>query len=69
MTRVTSIRDILEDRVPVGPTEVGGWIRTHRQSKRVSFIELSDGTSVGNLQLVLDPNSPEYQAEIGRAHV
>ncbi len=58
----TSIRDILEDRVPVGQTEIAGWIRTHRQSKRVSFIELSDGTSVGNLQLVLDPNSPDYQA-------
>ncbi len=62
MARLTTIREILEDRVPVGAMTIGGWIRTHRQSKRVSFIELSDGTCAGNLQLVLDPTNPDYQA-------
>lgn len=61
MPKYQSIREIVEDRVPVGPLELAGWIRTHRQSKRVSFIELSDGTSVGNLQLVVDPQLPGYQ--------
>ncbi len=61
MARLTAIREILEDRIPVGAQEVGGWIKTHRQSKRVSFIELSDGSSVGNLQLVVDPAMPSYQ--------
>ena len=61
MPRFTAIRDILQDKIPVGPLELGGWIKTHRQSKRVSFIELSDGTSVGNLQLVVDPTLPGYQ--------
>lgn len=66
MARFTAIRDILEDRVPVGHLELGGWIRTHRQSKRVSFIEMSDGTSVGNLQLVVDPTLPAYQESVAK---
>jgi asparaginyl-tRNA synthetase len=60
MTQLTTIRDILEDKVALGLLTVGGWIKTHRQSKRVSFIELSDGTCVGHLQLVVDPNLTGY---------
>jgi asparaginyl-tRNA synthetase len=62
MTHRVSIREIFEDKVEVGALQLAGWIRTHRQSKRVSFIELSDGSCVGNLQLVLDPQNPSYQA-------
>ena len=60
MPKYVAIREIVEDKVPVGALELAGWIRTHRQSKRVSFIELSDGTSVSNLQLVVDPQLPGY---------
>lgn len=37
---------------------VCGWIKTIRKSKRMCFIELNDGTSLKNLQLVVD-NSNE----------
>jgi asparaginyl-tRNA synthetase len=47
--------------MPLGSLELGGWIKTHRQSKRVSFIELSDGTCPAHLQLVIDPNLEGYQ--------
>ena len=60
MANYVSIRDISNDKVPVGALELAGWIKTHRQSKRVSFIELSDGTSVSNLQLVIDPQLAGY---------
>ena len=60
MPKYVAIREIVDDKVPVGALELAGWIRTHRQSKRVSFIELSDGTSVSNLQLVVDPQLPGY---------
>jgi asparaginyl-tRNA synthetase len=60
MVRKVSIREIVSDRVPVGSLSVSGWVRTHRQSKRVSFIELSDGSSVQNLQLVIDPTLEAY---------
>ena len=33
---------------------VCGWIRTLRESKTVSFIELNDGTTIKNLQLVIE---------------
>ncbi len=33
---------------------VEGWVRTRRGSKKVSFVELNDGSTVKNLQLVID---------------
>jgi asparaginyl-tRNA synthetase len=60
MATTTSIRDILEEKVQLGTLELGGWIKTHRQSKRVSFIEMSDGTCCGHLQLVIDPSLAGY---------
>ena len=33
---------------------VCGWVRTARDSKNVAFIELNDGSSFGNIQIVLD---------------
>ncbi len=33
---------------------VCGWVRTSRNSKTVGFVELNDGTSLNNLQVVLD---------------
>lgn len=57
-----SIKEILNGAVTLGPIEVRGWIKTHRASKKVAFIELTDGTSVRGLQLVLDPLSENYQA-------
>lgn len=60
MTRLLTIRDIIDDKVALGLLELGGWIKTHRQSKRVSFIELTDGTCASHLQLVVDPNLAGY---------
>ncbi|MBR5468475.1 MAG: asparagine--tRNA ligase [Firmicutes bacterium] len=34
--------------------EIGGWIRTMRQSKNVSFMEVNDGTFFKNVQVVFD---------------
>ena len=31
-----------------------GWVRTHRQSKNISFIALNDGSTVHNLQIVIE---------------
>lgn len=35
---------------------VCGWVRTWRDSKGISFIELNDGTCLKNLQLVAEKN-------------
>lgn len=55
-----SIRDIHHDKVAPGRYTFSGWVRTHRQSKNVSFIELTDGTAVKGLQLVINPALESY---------
>src|ERR1043166_58366 len=42
-----------------------GWIRTRRDSKGgFSFLELNDGSSQGNVQVVADGKLPNYETEI-----
>src|SRR5262245_31080776 len=44
---------------------VQGWVRTRRDSKGgFSFVELNDGSSYGNLQVVADGKLPNYESEI-----
>jgi len=57
-----SIRDIHADKVSLGTHTFSGWVRTHRQSKNVCFIELNDGTAVKGLQLVIAPDLTSYAA-------
>ncbi len=37
-----------------------GWVRTNRKSKNVSFIELNDGSTFSNLQIVYTPEMGGY---------
>ncbi|HEY2809785.1 MAG TPA: asparagine--tRNA ligase [Rhabdochlamydiaceae bacterium] len=39
---------------------VRGWIRTVREQKNFSFIELNDGSTLSNLQIVMDETMPHY---------
>lgn len=42
-----------------------GWVRTRRDSKGgFSFIELNDGSCLGNIQIIADQSLPNYQSEI-----
>ena len=36
---------------------VMGWVRTHRSSKAVDFIALNDGSTIKNIQVVVDPQT------------
>jgi len=40
---------------------VKGWVRTRRDSKGFSFLELNDGSSLTGLQIVADANTPGYE--------
>jgi asparaginyl-tRNA synthetase len=47
-----------------------GWVRTRRDSKGgFSFIELNDGSSFGNVQIVAEAALPNYESEIKKIHV
>src|SRR6516225_8725669 len=42
-----------------------GWVRTRRDSKGgFSFLELNDGSSFGNLQVIAPGDLPNYDSEI-----
>jgi len=56
------IQHIHQGDLPPGQYSFSGWVKTHRQSKNVSFIELTDGSSVAGLQLVLSPALESYSA-------
>ena len=51
----TKVVDVLR-RTDFGATvNVKGWVRTHRSSKAVDFIALNDGSTIKNVQIVVDP--------------
>ena len=50
----TKIVDLLK-RTDIGAmVNVKGWVRTRRGSKQVNFIALNDGSTINNLQVVVD---------------
>src|SRR4029434_3200434 len=64
MTQIppTPIRDALQSTAPIDSIQVQGWIRTRRDSKDFSFIELNDGSSLRNLQVIAKNALPNYPA-------
>src|SRR6266576_4366458 len=62
MPSPTSVKDALNQTVPVAPILVQGWVRTRRDSKDFSFIELNDGSSLRNLQVIAKNSLPNYAA-------
>jgi len=57
-----SVRDALNKTAPVQNILVQGWVRTRRDSKDFSFIELNDGSSLRNLQIIAKNSLPNYPA-------
>src|SRR5437016_4851557 len=58
----TPIKDALQSTAPIDSIQVQGWVRTRRDSKDFSFIELNDGSSLRNLQIIARDTLPNYPA-------
>src|SRR2546425_7464784 len=58
----TPIKGALQSTAPMDLIQVQGWIRTRRDSKDFSFIELNDGSSLRNLQIIAKNTLPNYSA-------
>uniref|UniRef100_UPI00321779FD asparagine--tRNA ligase n=1 Tax=uncultured Draconibacterium sp. TaxID=1573823 RepID=UPI00321779FD len=56
MTRL-KIKNILKDGKAGNEVIAKGWVRTKRGSKNVNFIALNDGSTINNLQVVVDVES------------
>lgn len=51
----TKVVDVLQRTDFGAVVNVKGWVRTHRSSKSVDFIALNDGSTIKNVQIVVDP--------------
>src|SRR5437660_3589931 len=58
----TPIKDALQGTAPMDLIQVQGWVRTRRDSKDFSFIELNDGSTLRNLQIIAKNTLPNYSA-------
>lgn len=66
MTISSRIIDILRKGKAQEKIKIQGWVRTKRELKEFTFIEVSDGSSLANLQVVLNQNLPDYETIIKR---
>lgn len=54
----TLIRDLLGSKEASDSIQAAGWVRTRRDSKGFSFLELNDGSCLGGLQVIVDQGTP-----------
>jgi asparaginyl-tRNA synthetase len=62
MLGAISVKTALESAAPMASVKVQGWVRTRRDSKDFSFIELNDGSCLRNLQIIAKNTLPNYAA-------
>jgi asparaginyl-tRNA synthetase len=62
----------IKNRSPGRPSLVGtdvtvkGWVRTVRNQKTFSFIELNDGSTLSNFQVIANPDIPNYERDLAK---
>lgn len=56
----TRIKHILKDGQPGEQVTAQGWVRSKRDSKSFSFLDVNDGSSMNGLQVIVDDTVPDY---------
>jgi asparaginyl-tRNA synthetase len=51
------IKQLLSESTVGGKVLVKGWVRTKRDNKSIIFIALNDGSTINNIQIVINPES------------
>ena len=59
--RRSRIKDILSRGHAGGDVLVQGWVKTKRTSKSVSFVQVSDGSTLSDIQVVAEDGLPGYE--------
>jgi len=63
-------KDTIKNILKLEPKEqqitVNAWVRTVRDSKGIAFVELSDGTTIKTLQVVIEEKLPDREAVLKR---
>lgn len=55
------IAQLLRTGQPDETVTIQGWVRTKRELKEFAFMEVNDGSCLANLQVILNPDVPDYQ--------
>ncbi|AKG24589.1 asparagine--tRNA ligase [Calothrix sp. 336/3] len=58
------IAEILRSGQAEEVIKIQGWVRTKRESKGFSFIEVNDGSSLASLQVIINQDVPDYEASL-----
>ena len=61
----TPVAEALGAASAASEIRIGGWVRTRRDAKGFSFLELNDGSCLGNIQCIVD----EGTADMGGVYV
>jgi len=57
----TKIASLLRSESPEERVLIQGWVRTKRDSKGFSFVEVNDGSCLGNIQVIADSSLSNYE--------
>ncbi len=57
----TKIHKLLQSEASQDNVLIKGWVRTRRDSKAFSFLEINDGSSLKNIQVIADESLPNYE--------
>ena len=61
----TRISEIFSSDTPLGEALVQGWVKTRRSSRAVTFVQVNDGSTLRDLQVVVGEDSPAYSVANG----
>ena len=60
----TRIRELLQTGQPGQTVTVQGWVRSRREAKGFTFVDVNDGSSLAGLQGVIRADLPEYDRHV-----
>ncbi len=60
MLKRSKVIDLLRAEAPIKEVLVKGWVRTRRDAKDFSFIEVNDGSCLKNIQIIANNNLSNY---------
>ena len=64
---IPTVKELLSTTPQSQNVTVKGWVRTKRQTKTATFVEVNDGSSMTNMQCVFDLETAAAAAELGAA--
>ncbi|MGD9372226.1 MAG: OB-fold nucleic acid binding domain-containing protein, partial [Desulfobacterales bacterium] len=56
----TKIFKLIRSETAAGNVLIKGWVRTRRDSKTFSFLEINDGSCLSNIQVIADGSLTNY---------